>query len=113
MGLDSVNEVPVPVIVDEFVTQFREWRGKSVSAKPLSCGLTNSNNCVEVDGTPYGMRISGVSTELLAVDRTNEYYNTRAVGEAGVPPQVVHYWGWATDRWKRGMAMMNAPDFEA
>jgi len=81
----------VTVTVEEVVAQIPEWCGKSVSAKPLSGGLTNSNYRVEVDGTPYFVRIPGASTELLAVDRANEYYNTRAAGETGVSPKVVHH----------------------
>ena len=33
----------------------------------------------------------GTSTELLAVDRANEHYNTRAAGETGVCPRVLYH----------------------
>jgi thiamine kinase-like enzyme len=76
--------------IDEVIDRIPAWKGRAVSAKPLSGGLTNSNFRVEVDGTPYFVRIPGAGTELLAVDRKNEYHNTRAAAEAGVGPQVIH-----------------------
>jgi thiamine kinase-like enzyme len=79
------------ITIDEVIARIPAWKGRTVSARPLSGGLTNTNFHVEVDGTPYFVRIPGASTELLAVDRKNEYHNTRAAAEAGVGPQVVHY----------------------
>jgi thiamine kinase-like enzyme len=37
------------------------------------------------------VRVPGASTELLAINRENEYYNSRAAYEAGVGPKVLHY----------------------
>jgi thiamine kinase-like enzyme len=79
------------ITIDEVIARIPAWKGRTVSARPLSGGLTNTNFHVEVDGTPYFVRIPGASTELLAVDRKNEYHNTRAAAEAGVGPRVVHY----------------------
>src|SRR5829696_9948482 len=78
-------------IIQEVVTQIPEWKNKKVVITPLSGGLTNSNFKVEVDGTPYFVRVPGASTELLAINRENEYYNSRAAHEAGVGPRVLHY----------------------
>jgi thiamine kinase-like enzyme len=79
------------ITIEQVVDRVPSWRGKSVAIHPLSGGLTNTNYRVEVDGTPYIIRIPGASTERLAVDRANEYYNTKAAGEAGVGPQIAHY----------------------
>jgi thiamine kinase-like enzyme len=46
---------------------------------------------VVVEGTPFFVRIPGESTELLAVDRRNEYHNTRAASATGVGPKVLYY----------------------
>jgi thiamine kinase-like enzyme len=46
---------------------------------------------VEVDGTLYFVRVPGESTELLAIDRNNEYHNTKAASQAGVGPKVLYY----------------------
>ncbi|MFN8384985.1 MAG: choline/ethanolamine kinase family protein [Anaerolineales bacterium] len=78
-------------IIDEVVTKIPEWNGKSVSITPLSGGLTNSNFKIEVDGAPYFVRVPGASTELLAIDRNNEYHNTKAASDVGVAPKVLHY----------------------
>jgi thiamine kinase-like enzyme len=78
-------------IIEEVVTKIEAWRGKKISIQPLSGGLTNSNFRVMVDETPYFIRVPGESTELLAIDRKNEVYNTKAAAEAGVAPPVLYH----------------------
>ena len=78
-------------IIEEVVTKIPDWAGKKVSITPLSGGLTNSNFKVEVEATPYFVRVPGASTELLAVNRENEYHNSKAAYEAGVGPKVLHH----------------------
>ena len=41
--------------------------------------------------TPFFVRVPGESTELLAIDRHNEYFNAKAAAETGVGPQVLYY----------------------
>jgi thiamine kinase-like enzyme len=78
-------------VIEEAVAKIEDWRGRNISIQPLSGGLTNSNYKVEVDGAPYFVRVPGESTELLAIDRNNEYHNTKAAAEAGVAPQILYY----------------------
>jgi thiamine kinase-like enzyme len=78
-------------VIDEVVDKIEDWKGKSVTIQPLSGGLTNSNYKVEVDGKPLFVRVPGESTELLAIDRSNEYYNSKAAAETGVGPRVLYY----------------------
>ena len=78
-------------VIDEAVSKIPEWKDKRISITPLSGGLTNSNFKVEVDATPYFVRVPGASTELLAINRENEYYNSKAAYEAGVGPKIIHY----------------------
>jgi thiamine kinase-like enzyme len=78
-------------IIDEVVAKIEDWRGKNISIQQISGGLTNTNYKVEVDGTPYFVRVPGESTELLAVDRANEYHNSKAAAEAGVGPKVLYH----------------------
>jgi len=78
-------------VIEEVVGKIEEWKGRNVSIRPLSGGLTNSNYKVEVDGTSYFVRVPGESTALLAIDRDNEYHNTKAAAEAGVAPDVLYY----------------------
>lgn len=78
-------------MIEEAIGKIEDWKGKQVAVQPLSGGLTNSNYKVHVDGTHYFVRVPGESTELLAIDRTNEYHNTTAASEAGVAPRVLYY----------------------
>jgi thiamine kinase-like enzyme len=77
--------------IQEVIQQIPAWRAHQVTVEPLGGGLTNTNYRVEVDGAPCVVRIPGASTELLAVDRKNEHYNTVAAAQAGVGPRVLHY----------------------
>lgn len=78
-------------IIGDVVASIPEWNNKPIVVTPLSGGLTNSNFRVDVDGVPYFVRVPGASTELLAINRENEYYNAKAAFEAGVAPKVLHY----------------------
>jgi thiamine kinase-like enzyme len=79
------------VVIDEVVAKIGDWKGKNVLILPLSGGLTNTNFKVEVDDVPYFVRVPGESTELLAIDRNNEYHNTKAAAEVGVSPKVLYH----------------------
>ena len=78
-------------VIQDAVAKIEEWKGKEVSIEPLSGGLTNTNYKVTVAGTPFFVRVPGESTDLLAVNRKNEHFNSRAAAEAGVGPKVLHH----------------------
>ncbi|HEX5836647.1 MAG TPA: choline/ethanolamine kinase family protein [Anaerolineales bacterium] len=78
-------------IIDEVVTMIPDWKNKDISITPLPGGLTNSNFRVDVDRQPFFVRVPGESTELLAVNRENEYHNSNAAHAAGVGPKVLYY----------------------
>jgi thiamine kinase-like enzyme len=77
--------------INEIVSRIEEWKGRRVSIHALSGGLTNTNYKVVVDGTPFFVRVPGESTDLLAIDRHNEYHNTRAAAESGIGPKVIYH----------------------
>src|SRR5687767_8800467 len=79
------------ITIEQVVEKMVDWRDKAVTIQPLSGGLTNTNYQVDVNGIPYVVRIPGASTELLAINRENEYYNTRAAAEAGVGAKIATY----------------------
>lgn len=81
----------MPVTIEEVIDNISDWQGKSVEYSPLSGGLTNTNYRVEVEGQSFFVRIPGPKTELLAVDRKNEVFNTKAAAQAGVGPKVVYH----------------------
>ena len=79
------------VTIETIIQKIGDWQGRQVEARALSGGLTNTNYQVTVDGTPYFVRVPGESTDLLAINRQNEYYNSKAAAEAGVGPQVLYH----------------------
>jgi len=79
------------IMMDEVVSKISDWDGKDIVISSLSGGLTNSNFKVEVDGTPYFVRVPGESTELLAVNRDNEHHNSKAAFVAGVVRKVLYH----------------------
>ncbi len=78
-------------VIDEVVTKIADWKGKGISIQPVRGGLTNLNYKVVVDGRPFFVRVPGEKTELLAIDRRNEYFNSLAAAQTGVSPQVCYY----------------------
>lgn len=81
----------MPIIFEDAIEELPAWQGKAKKISPMHGGLTNTNYVVEVDGTRYFVRLPGESTELLAVDRDNEYFNTRAAAETGIGPKVIDH----------------------
>jgi thiamine kinase-like enzyme len=78
-------------IIEEVVTKLDDWKGRDVSIQHLSGGLTNTNYNVIVDGIPFFIRVPGEGTELLAIDRDNEYHSAQAAAQAGVGPKVLFH----------------------
>ncbi len=78
-------------IIEKAVARVDDWKGKDISIEQLSGGLTNTNYKIFVDGKSYFARVPGASTELLAIDRSNEVHNTKAAADAGVAPKVLHH----------------------
>jgi len=76
---------------EEAAARVSLWDGREVEISPLSGGLTNENYLVVCDGERYVMRLPGQSTELLAIDRENEVYNTKAAATTGVGPRVLEH----------------------
>src|SRR5689334_6840037 len=77
--------------IDDVIACIPDWHGRDVRPRPITGGLTNTNYRVDVDGTPYVVRIPGQSTELLSVNRQHEYHNTLAAADTGVGARIVHY----------------------
>ncbi len=46
-------------VIEEIVSKIEDWKGKNVSIQPLPGGLTNTNFKVEVDDTPFFVRVPG------------------------------------------------------
>lgn len=78
-------------LINRIIEEISEWQGKEISLEPISGGLTNTNYKVTVDGINYFVRVPGESTELLAIDRKNEVFNSKAAARAGVGPKVLFH----------------------
>src|SRR5438105_11435180 len=76
---------------EEAAARVALWRGRAVAISPLSGGLTNENYLVECEGRRYVMRLPGKATELLAIDRANEVYNTKSAATTGIGPKVLEH----------------------
>jgi thiamine kinase-like enzyme len=76
---------------EEAAARVSLWKGREVAISVLSGGLTNENYLVESGGEQYVMRLPGQSTELLAIDRENEVYNTKAAATTGIGPRVLEH----------------------
>ena len=83
----------------------RVWPGHALELEPLGGGITNRNFKVAVDGETFVLRIGGKDTELLGIDRSDEYRASLAAAEAGVGPEVVRFVepeGWLVTRFVEG-----------
>jgi len=78
----------VPPTIEQVIAAVPAWTGRAIRIERIQAGLTNTSWRVEVDGTPFFVRVPGAATELLAVDRANELFNTQAAADAGVAPRV-------------------------
>ncbi len=61
---------------------------REVTLKVLGGGLTNRNFLVKTATATYVLRIAGVGTELLGIDREREVACSKAAAAAGVGPEV-------------------------
>jgi len=87
----------------------------SLRITPIPGGLTNRNYRLDLGERTFFFRLPGPATELLAVDRQNELFNTRAAAKAGVGPRVLQHdseTGGVLLEWLPGRTMSN-PAFEA
>jgi thiamine kinase-like enzyme len=79
------------ITIEEAVQQIDAWRGRQLDIIEIPGGITNENYRVNVDEQPYFVSIPGASTQFLAVDRENKYYNTLIAAAAGIGPKIVHH----------------------
>jgi len=79
------------IIIEEVVQKIDDWRNKQVEIQEMTGGMTNKNFKVIVEGRPFFVRVPGASTELLAIDRDNEYHSSKAAAEAGIGPKVLYH----------------------
>jgi thiamine kinase-like enzyme len=64
---------------------------QEIEVSELEGGITNLNYRVDVDGKSFHLRIPGVNTELLGINREYEYRSNLIAGELGIAPEVVYF----------------------
>ncbi|HEX2045594.1 MAG TPA: choline/ethanolamine kinase family protein [Gaiellaceae bacterium] len=69
----------------------RVWPGRPAEIEALGGGITNHNFKVTVGGEAFVLRIGGKDTDLLGIDRTDEYQASAVAAALGVGPPVVAF----------------------
>jgi thiamine kinase-like enzyme len=77
--------------LDALLDQLPVLAGQPRRLEELSGGLTNRNIKITTPSGVYVARCSVNSTNLLGIDRDNEYFNSKAAEQAGVGAPVIDY----------------------
>ncbi|HEY5269442.1 MAG TPA: phosphotransferase [Anaerolineales bacterium] len=78
--------------LEEALARVPQWAGASdLKATPLGGGITNCNFRIDVGGEAFVLRIAGVDTELLGINREYEYAANLAAGKLGIAPEVFYF----------------------
>jgi thiamine kinase-like enzyme len=78
--------------LEEAIARVPQWAGATdLKTSPLGGGITNKNYRIEVGEEVFVLRIAGANTELLGIDRKNEYAANKAAGELGIAAEVVYF----------------------
>jgi thiamine kinase-like enzyme len=78
--------------LEQAIARVPLWAGKpDIKASPLGGGITNHNYRIDAGAESYVLRITGAQTDLLGIERANEYAANRLAGEIQVAPQVVYF----------------------
>jgi thiamine kinase-like enzyme len=78
--------------LDEAIARVPMWQGvENLKATPLGGGITNHNYRIDVDGESYVLRIVGARTEMLGINRQDEYSANLEAGKLGIAPEVVYF----------------------
>jgi thiamine kinase-like enzyme len=77
--------------LDALLGQLPALAGQPRQLEELSGGLTNRNIKITTPTATYVARCSVNSTDLLGIDRDNEYHNSKAAEQAGVGAPVIDY----------------------
>jgi thiamine kinase-like enzyme len=79
-------------------------QARDIQAERIA-GLTNANYCITVDGERFVLRVSGLNTARLGIDREKEVAALRSAAAAGLGPEVVAFLlpeGHLVTRWIEG-----------
>ena len=77
--------------LDALLDQLPALAGQPRQLEELHGGLTNRNIKITTPTAVYVARCSVNATNMLGIDRDNEYYNSKAAEQAGVGAPVIDY----------------------
>jgi thiamine kinase-like enzyme len=78
--------------LEEALVRVPQWASASdLKATPLDGGITNRNFRIDVGGDAFVLRIAGENTDLLGINRENEYAANLVAGELGIAPEVFYF----------------------
>ncbi len=78
--------------LSQVLSRLPQWaQAKDLKITPLGGGITNYNYRLDVGGQAFVVRIGGANTDLLGIDRENEYAANVAAAEIGIAPEVVAF----------------------
>jgi len=72
----------------EELARRRLWPGRPITLEALDGGITNRNWRVEVPDGVFVLRVTGKDTNLLGIDRHDEYAASLVAASVGVGPDV-------------------------
>jgi thiamine kinase-like enzyme len=78
--------------LEEALARVPQWAGLSdLKTTLLTDGITNQNYRIDVGSESFVLRIAGANTELLGIDRHNEYDAHQAAAALGIAPEILHF----------------------
>jgi thiamine kinase-like enzyme len=78
--------------LEQIIARVPQWSGQdNIQTSLLGGGITNENVRVDVAGESFVLRLAGEKTELLGIDRQQEFIAHSAAAQIGVAPEVVYF----------------------
>jgi thiamine kinase-like enzyme len=78
--------------LEEALARVPQWTDASdLKTTLLTDGITNQNYRIDVNDESFVLRIAGANTELLGIDRHNEYAAHRAAAGVGLAPEILYF----------------------
>ena len=91
--------------LQQIISRIPVWQSARDIQVERIAGLTNENYRITVDGEPFVLRLSGLNTQRLGINRLHELESLQAAVAAGIGPDVVAFLppeGHLVTRWVDG-----------
>lgn len=78
--------------IEQLIQRVPLWRDVGdIKYSPLGGGITNQNYKIETGGESFVLRVAGLNTSLLGIDRNTEYEASTRAGRLNIAPEVVYF----------------------